>query len=348
LDEAGACLIATAELTELAYEPSGYNSVRRPPLNPWNYDMVTGGSSSGSAVLVAADCCYFALGSDTGGSVRIPAQCCGITGLKPTWGSLLMDGVMPLAPSLDTVGILARGAAELALVWPVISQQPTARLQSRPRLIVLEEILRACDPVVAHACRQGIEALSSIGVVAPSAMAFPELADKQSLLVLQGEAARTHQSRIDDETTDPTLRKRLQKGFEISDETLADSLAMRPKLRSDFLSQLLDETDVALLPVMPIMTPLVTEVDPTSSEFQPRTLYAMSRFTRFVNYLGLPALAVPIGFDSRGMPVALQMIGRPGSEALLLEVATRLQNVTHWHKMLPPRLPVRSNVRSEP
>lgn len=335
LYEAGACLIATAELTELAYEPSGYNSARQRPLNPWNHYVVTGGSSSGSAVLVASGCCYFALGSDTGGSVRIPANCCGITGLKPTWGLLPMDGVMPLAPSLDTVGLLARSAADLALVWPLMSQRSTARPQSRPRLIAIEKMFSAADHAVASACRESIEVLSSIGVVITSDMEFPELADKHALLVLQAEAARTHKSRLDDKRIDPTLLRRLQKGLEISDEALEASLALRPKLRSDFLSRLPGEADVALLPVMPIATPLTTEVDPTSSTFQPRTLYIMSRFTRFINYLGLPALAVPIGFDDRGFPVGLQIIGRPESELLLLEIAVRLQNVTDWHRMVP-------------
>jgi aspartyl-tRNA(Asn)/glutamyl-tRNA(Gln) amidotransferase subunit A len=347
LDRAGACLIATAELTELAYEPSGYNAARPRPLNPWNHDVVTGGSSSGSAVLVAAGCCYFALGSDTGGSVRIPSHCCGLTGLKPTWGPLPMEGVMPLAPSLDTVGILARSAADLALVWPVISDQPVARLQDRPRLIVMEAMFSGCDLAVTAACRDGIAALSAAGLVISSDAAFPEMADKQSLLILQAEAARAHRSRIDDESADPTLRKRLQKGLEISDAALAASLAIRSTLRSDFLSQMPGETDVALLPVMPIATPLVIETDPTSDRFQPRTLYAMSRFTRFVNYLGLPALAVPVGFDSRGMPIGLQMIGRPGNESLLLEVASHLQKDTQWHKMTPPSLRPKSSVRFE-
>ena len=346
LDRAGACLIATAELTELAYEPSGYNAALPRPLNPWNHDVVTGGSSSGSAVLVAAGCCYFALGSDTGGSVRIPSHCCGLTGLKPTWGPLPMEGVMPLAPSLDTVGILARSAADLALVWPVISDQPVARLQDATLDCDGGDVQRLRSRCHA-ACRDGIAALSAAGLVISSDAAFPEMADKQSLLILQAEAARAHRSRIDDESADPTLRKRLQKGLEISDAALAASLAIRSTLRSDFLSQMPGETDVALLPVMPIATPLVIETDPTSDRFQPRTLYAMSRFTRFVNYLGLPGLGCSGRFRQPRDADRIADDRPAGERIVLLEVASHLQKDTQWHKMTPPSLRPKSSVRFE-
>ena len=101
-----------------------------------------------------------------------------------------------------------------------------------------------------------------------------------------------------------------------------------------------------MLPVMPISTPRVNEVDPASAHFNPRVLYALSRFTRFVNYLGLPALAVPAGFDSGGMPVGLQLIGRPGSEALLLEIAVQLQQRTDWHGRVPSA--IASEIADEP
>ncbi len=113
LDRAGARHIGTTAMTELAYEPSGYNAVHGAPKNPWNFDFITGGSSSGSAVAVASGSVVFALGSDTGGSLRIPAQCCGVTSWKPTYGAVPAAGAMPLSPSLDTIGILARSASDL-------------------------------------------------------------------------------------------------------------------------------------------------------------------------------------------------------------------------------------------
>ena len=123
-------------------------------------------------------------------------------------------------------------------------------------------------------------------------------------------------------------------------------MAARDALRDQFILSCLGENSVVVLPVMPIRTPAVNEVDPASAQFNPRVLYALSRFTRFVNYLGLPALAVPAGFDSHGMPVGLQLIGRPGSEAVLLEIAVRLQARTDWHGRVPTA--IASEIADEP
>lgn len=333
LGQAGACLIGTAEMTELAYEPSGINGARGNVLNPWSLDIVPGGSSSGSAALVASGCCFAALGSDTGGSVRIPAHCCGVTGLKPTWGSLPLDGTMPLSPSLDTVGILARSAVDAALVWAAVAHDDP--VSARITGVSLGSAFEEADTEIAQVCRGALDALSGLGMQVETRSGFPEEADREALLVMQAEAARTHAARLEDSRIDATLRKRLAKGLVIGDQTLADAVAARNALRDGFLTSFLGDAVVAFLPVMPIKTPFVSETDPASPDFKARTLYALSRFTRFVNYLGLPALAVPAGFDSRGVPVGLQIIGRPNSEALLLDIGRRLQVVTDWHGRVP-------------
>jgi aspartyl-tRNA(Asn)/glutamyl-tRNA(Gln) amidotransferase subunit A len=333
LEHAGASLIGTAVMTELAYEPSGL--VRGGALNPWDAEAIPGGSSTGSAILVASGCCFAALGSDTGGSVRIPASCCGVTGLKPSYGRLPVDGTMPLAPSLDTIGIMARSAADLALIWPSISGERSTPVVEKLSGAMLTDAFDASDPRVREICRGAIDVLAGIGMPIDARPGFPEQADQNALLTLQAEAARQHKARIDDPRIDVTLRKRLRKGLTISDEKLGAALEARDELRRDFLSRYLGESSVALLPVMPVATPGIEEVDPGSANFNPRTLYALSRFTRFVNYLGLPALAVPAGFDNRGLPVGLQIVGRPGSDALLLEIGVRLQARTDWHGRVP-------------
>lgn len=333
LERAGACLIGTATMTELAYEPSGIG--RRGARNPWRADAIPGGSSTGSAILVASGCCFAALGSDTGGSVRIPAHCCGVTGLKPGYGSLPVDGTMPLAPSMDTIGIITRSAADLALIWPHVSGESASAAAQPPSAIVLEAAFGASDPEIAKICRGAIDVLVESGMTIAARPGFPEPADQYALLVLQAEAARQHRGRIDDTRIDASLRKRLAKGLLISDQSLGLALEARDLLRSQFLSHCLGDATVALLPVMPIRTLGVEEVDPASSHFNPRVLYALSRFTRFVNYLGLPALAVPAGFDSRGLPVGLQIVGRPGSEASLLDIGVRLQAGSDWHGRVP-------------
>jgi len=332
LEKTGACLIGTAVMTELAYEPSGIGRA----LNPWHAEAIPGGSSTGSAVLVASGCCFAALGSDTGGSVRIPAHCCGVTGLKPSYGSLPLDGAMPLAPSLDTIGIMTRSAVDLALVWQSISAGHASAATELPSATtLLEDAFDASDPEISEICRNAVGVLAKSGMTIDEKHGFPENADQHALLVLQAEAARHHRERIEDTRTDPTLRRRLRKGLAISDQQLGLALAARETLRNEFVSHYLGDAIAAFLPVMPIKTPDSEEVDPVSVHFNPRALYALSRFTRFVNYLGLPALAVPAGFDGRGMPVGLQIVGRPGSEAALLAIGVALQAATDWHGRVP-------------
>src|SRR3984885_2404695 len=333
LDRAGASLIGTATMTELAYEPSGI--ARRGALNPWRFDCVPGGSSTGSAILVASGCCFAALGSDTGGSVRIPAHCCGITALKPGTGTIPLDGAMALAPSLDTVGVFARSAADLALLWPSICGEPLAASEKIPQAVVLQDAFEASVAEIARICGGAVAVLADSGMTIDEISGFPEEADRQTLTVLQAEAAREHRARADDPSIDAMLRKRISKGLLITDEELAVAMAARDRLCDQFILSYLGKAGVAILPVMPIRTPQVTAGDPASARVIPRLLYALSRFTRFVNYLGLPALAVPAGFDDSGMPVGLQLIGRPGSEATLLQIAVRLQELTDWHGRVP-------------
>jgi aspartyl-tRNA(Asn)/glutamyl-tRNA(Gln) amidotransferase subunit A len=337
LDDAGACRLAAAEMTELAYEPSGYNSVRGRALNPWNSNVASGGSSSGAAVLVAAGCCAVALGSDSGGSVRIPAHCCGVTALKPSWGAIPVEGAMPLAPSLDTVGIIARSATDIGKVWPVVAERAGNAVDTRSA-VVLADAFEASEAEIARVCRQAVDAIADLGIVLSERPGFSNEADRQALLVLQAEAARIHRSRFEDERIDATLRKRLSKGLAIGDDELAASLNARTALLNRFLSERLGDADVALLPVMPIKTPLVGEVDPRLPTFKPKTLYAMSRFTRFANYFGLPVLAVPAGFDDRGLPVGLQIVGRPDSEASLIAIGAALQARHDWHGRIPTQI----------
>lgn len=332
---AGARLIASAEMTELAYEPSGLNDARGSVLNPWNFEYVPGGSSSGPASLVAAGCCYAALGSDTGGSVRIPAHCCGVTALKPTWGRLPSEGCMPLAPSLDTIGILARSARDLDLLWTALPGHGAPTTATVNRLVLLEDAFDLSEPEIAQHCREAMQVLSQLGIELVSRGGFPEAADRNALTVMQVEAARVHRDRLEDESIDPILRKRLRKGLSIPEIDFAAALADRERLHDEFVARYLGDAIAVVLPAVPIRTPRMIEVNPARAEFNPRTLYALSALTRFVNFLGLPALALPAGFDTRGMPLAIQLVGRRDSERTLLAIGTALQSRTDWHGRIP-------------
>lgn len=342
LDNAGARCVGFTRMTALAYEPSGVNPLQGTPKNPWNEEFATGASSSGSAVAVGSGAAFVALGSDTAGSLRVPAQGCGLTSWKPTHGTVSDDGAMPLSPSMDAIGLLARSARDIEAVAPVLAPELAHWNEiNRPvTILALDDALAASHAAVRNCCEQALRVFSDLEVTLQMAagLQIVEDAGSEAMTVMQHEAAASHKERLDDPDFDPMLARRLGKGLEISDAVYSASLAKRQVVSAAFHEQILGSADMIALPVMPIRTPPLSETDPASASFQARTLYALSAFSRFVNYLGLPAVALPVGFDDRGMPVALQLVGRAGSDMMLIATAARLQNVTDWHGRLPAGL----------
>lgn len=336
LDRAGGRRVGFTGLPELAYEPSGYNHARGRVRNPWNLDFVTGGSSSGSAAAVASGSIVVALGSDTAGSLRIPAHCCGVTAWKPTYGLVPSVGTMPLAPSLDTVGLLARSARDMRDAIHILADRLGAD-GSIALVTVIVDCFDAAEPPVRRACFECVDAIEAGGmrIERRTALAEIDAIGAHTLIVLQAEAARVHRLRIDDPDTPAVLRKRLGKGLAIDEATLATTLSAREGLRHDFMARVFGAADAIALPVMPMGVPRAVETDPVSDEFSAATLYALSRFTRFVNLLGFPAVAIPAGFDDRKLPVALQIVGRPHSDSALIALAQAVQDRSDWHARVP-------------
>lgn len=335
LAAAGADLVGFTSMTELAYEPSGFNAAFGRVRNPWNLDFISGGSSSGSAAAVASGAVVAALGSDTGGSLRIPAHACGVTAWKPSHGLVPTRGAMPLAPTLDAVGLLARSANDLLLLTPDMGL--AAAPKSVRRAVVADDVAAESDEAIRRCLADAVAAIEAVGVTIERrpVLTALERSDRHALVVMQGESVRQHRFALENKTLSPALRRRLEKGLNISDEMLAASVTARDSLVREFDKQVLSDNDVLVLPVIPIVTPTADRCDPASDRFSARTLYVLSRWTRFVNMLGFPAVALPAGFDNNAMPVGVQVVGRAGADFSLLDLVRRVQAVTSWHAHAP-------------
>lgn len=329
----GTTLVGPATMSALAFEPSGIGVGR----NPWDAGRAPGGSSTGSAIAVAVGAVDFSIGSDTAGSIRIPAHCCGVSGYKPSFGLVPNDGAVPLAPSLDTIGFLARDVALLASITSALKLTDVGGRGERPRIAIAADLIDASEDGVRTACRGGLEVLAGSAGAVRTVEAEPVVraSGDAALRVLRAEAARALSPFVNARPESDELRRRVMSGHEIELAAHETDLRARGTAREAFLD-LLGDADVLVLPVMPIETPALSRVDAGSPDFAPRTLYALSAYTRFANYLGLPALALPTGFDGSGMPVGLQLVARPGADGALLDVGTAFQRDSKWHRPVPP------------
>lgn len=332
LEAAGGRCVAYTSMTPLAFDPSGANRWQGRPLNPWNHARICGGSSSGSAVAVAAGAVPLALGSDTAGSLRIPAQCCGVSSWKASRGVIPTEGTFALAPTLDTLGFLGADAGWLERAASLFAPQPQP---AGGRIGVASDLLPACDADIAEAIREAVAILARMGLEMADTALAPLLArvDGAVLGLLSGEGAR-ELAAIPAAVEDPLFAARLAKGAALSDVDLAGFRATCAAARAE-VDDLFATHDALLLPVMPCVTPTVAACDPDLPGFSGRTLYRLSAFTRFANGLDLPVVVIPAGRDRNGMPVALQLVGAPGQDRALLALARRIQSATHWHRPAP-------------
>lgn len=357
LDAAGAIDLGRLNMVEFALGITGHNRHTGHPRNPWDPSRLTGGSTSGGAAAVAARLVPGTLGSDTGGSIRAPASLCGIVGIKPTFGRVSRHGAMPLSFSLDHVGPLARTARDCALLLQAIGgPDPLDRTTSpRPPGALAAAIDAGVREVRIGFARDGLEVEpeAEIAALEREAMAafralgarvheqpIPALAPLNALrrIVLTVECAALHRELVRSRRADynPETLARMMPGFALGAVDYLRALRLRTPLLERFVAEVFTACDLLALPTCPVRTPTLAETETGADARFVALSNAMGSAIGFANYLGLPALSVPMGFDSRGMPVGLQLVGRPFAEALLLRAAHAFETLTGWTSRRPP------------
>jgi aspartyl-tRNA(Asn)/glutamyl-tRNA(Gln) amidotransferase subunit A len=355
LKDAGTIRLGSLQMAEFAYGPTGHNTHYGPVHNPWAVDHITGGSSSGSGSAVAARLTFAALGSDTGGSIRMPAHFCGVTGLKTTFGRISRAGAMPLSQSLDTVGPLARAVEDCALLLGLMAgadaEDPTAVGGPVPDYIAAaREPIKGLrvgvpsafyvddlDPEVARVLDETVAALKREG----ADIVEVELPDQRQLtascqLVLAVEAAAFHKRWLIERPQDygPQVLMRLQNGLAIPGVTYLETMRWRGPALSAHLAAVAG-VDAVIAPVAPVAAPTIAESDVGNSPDAESVIQRLTRFTRPINYLGLPSLSIPAGFTRGGLPVGMQLVGRSFDEPMLLRIGAAFQRVTDFHERVP-------------
>ena len=354
--QAGAILLGKLNMHQFAYGPTGENFDYGHMHNPWNPELVTGGSSGGSGSAAAAGQCTITMGSDTGGSVRIPAALCGIVGLKPTYGLVSRAGLTPLSWRLDHPGPMVRRVEDAAITMNAIAghdaADPATTTRTVPdytaaltgsveglRIGIVREYFEApLDSEVETAVRAAIAQLSELGATVAE-VSLPMFADAQAIsgTILMSEAAAYHRDLLakDGDKLTPSVRLRLEAGLFV---TAADYLkAQQARARFNYeMSQLFQEVDLLAGPSEPITAPPILATEVPIGDRTVGTVGALTQYTRPYNISGTPAISVPCGFSQAGMPMGLQLAGRAFEDATVLRAAHAYEQSTGWHLQRPP------------
>ena len=354
--QAGAILLGKLNMHQFAYGPTGENPDYGHMHNPWNPDMVTGGSSGGSGSAAAAGQCTITTGSDTGGSIRIPAALCGIVGLKPTYGLVSRYGLSALSWSLDHPGPMTRTVEDTAITMNVIAGHDPKDVASAKvdipdytsaltgdvkglRIGIVKEYFEApLDPQVRKAVMDAISLLESMGAEIKE-VSYPMFNQSQAIssTVLMAEATAYHRDLLekDGHQLYEPVRQRLEAGLFIS----AAEYLRAQQARSIFDQQgrrLLDEVDLLAGPTEPVTAPEILASKVMAGEQEVGVVGALTQYTRPYNINGFPAISVPCGFSDDGMPIGLQLAGRPFDEMTVLRAAHAYEQANDWHTRRPP------------
>ena len=345
LRAAGAVLLGKTNLHEFAYGGSSLVSFFGAVHNPWDMARMTGGSSGGAAAAVAAGLCYAAIGTDTAGSIRMPAACCGVVGMKATYGMVSTRGVIPLSWSYDHVGPITRSVRDAALVLheivgydqedpeslPLLSigfgtEQPISALRVG---VAREHFFADLDSEVEAAVKPALKIIdrltaSSHDVIIPV---------DPDYTVHTSEAFAYHAKYAAErpELYQPDTLRRIKSGEKA---TAAEYIDKRRdlSLTRHKVSALFRHVDVIVTPTAPILPPVIAEMERDPRELR-RKETALLRNTRPFNVLGVPAISVPCGYSATGLPIGLQISGRPGEDAVVLALAQAFEQLADCDRM---------------
>ncbi|HMV94975.1 MAG TPA: amidase [Anaerolineales bacterium] len=349
IKKAGAQIIGKTNTHEIALGVTNNNPHYGACRNPWDITRTPGGSSGGSAVAVSTGMAMAALGTDTGGSIRIPASLCGVVGLKPTFGRVSLRGILPLSWNLDHAGPITRKVEDAALMLQVMGGydelDPASMktlpgdyyshlrdgIKDRKFALATGSFIEESDPEVLEAVRKTAQVLEEQGaVITETNVDFLKEAAVANALMTQADGAAFHRERLKEHPDwfGADVRQRLEIGaaFTSSEYILARRTQAEVKRQ---LELLFEEYDGLLLPTTPITAPVLEGENALERARQ------LTRFTAPFNLTGLPALTIPCGFTSEGLPIGLQIVSRAWNEAGVLRTGYAFQQATEWHTRMP-------------
>jgi aspartyl-tRNA(Asn)/glutamyl-tRNA(Gln) amidotransferase subunit A len=346
LNAAGAILIGKANLHEFAHGTTGENARFGTPPNPWGPGRMAGGSSSGSAVAVAQGLACFALGSDTGGSTRVPAALCGLVGLKPTYGRVSRDGMIPYCWSLDHVGLIAGCVGDAALVlqslaghdprdsgsaeWvvPDYAKALTRGVKGLRIGVPERHFFEHADPEILAATRRCLARLAERGATLLP-VTLPDLAQARtvSLLLQMPEVLSYHRRYLPEKMA--LYGEDVRSGLAFAQFILAEHYVRAQRMLEKYRRETeaaLAGVDAIVTPTCPIVVPRLGTVAVATDGLEEPVGNALTRFTSFFNMTGAPAMSVPSGLHSTGLPMGVQIVGRPFDEETVLAIGQAVED----------------------
>lgn len=348
LKAAGALILGKANMNEIGINPIGLNPHHGPARNPWNRGHITGGSSSASAAVVAAGLCPVAIGADGGGSIRIPAGLCGVVGLKATFGRISEAGVPPLCWNVGHVGPIGATVADVAAAYTLLAgpdPRDPVSLHQGPlhlsdftetslkglRIGICTPYFNDAEPDVVRNCREALKALTDAGAVVteiPPPDLNTILWSHATIILSEMTTAMLPHLKEDSSRFALDSRTNLAIGRQFRATDLVHAMRHRHQLTREYL-ELMKNVDVIITPTTATTAPKIPEASLPDGESNLVVTDSLMRFVRVGNLTGFPAIALPAGYDTQGLPVSVQLLARPYEEHLLLRLGRVVEAAMH-------------------